>query len=101
MRLASSTGWRVVSRPKAITEKAGEAGCRDGRNPARSYHPGLEPGNTPVFAGTQVPVRTLFDYLEAGDPLDKFLEQYPGVAREQAVEVLEMSRQVLLPDDEL
>lgn len=58
-------------------------------------------GGTPVFAGTRVPVRTLFDYLEAGDPLGKFLEQYPGVAREQAVEVLEMSRQVLLPDDEL
>ena len=58
-------------------------------------------GGTPVFAGTRVPVRTLFDYLEAGDPLDRFLEQYPGVAREQAVGVLEMSRRVLLPDDEL
>lgn len=56
---------------------------------------------TPVFAGTRVPVRTLFDYLEGGDPLDSFLEQYSGVTREQAVRVLEIAREILLPDDTL
>ena len=38
---------------------------------------------TPCFAGTRVPVRSLLDYLEAGDSLDKFLEQFPTVSRHQ------------------
>jgi uncharacterized protein (DUF433 family) len=42
-------------------------------------------GGTPVFVGTRVPVRTLLDDLEAGDPLDEFLEDFPSVTREQAV----------------
>ncbi len=46
-----------------------------------------------VFAGTRVPVDTLFEYLEAGDTLDEFLRQFPTVAREQAVAVLETARQ--------
>ena len=46
----------------------------------------------PVFAGTRVPVKSLFDYLEAGDPLDEFLRQFPGVSREHAVAVLELAR---------
>ncbi len=44
---------------------------------------------TPCFAGTRVPARALLDYLEAGDTLDEFLEQYPTVSREQAVALLE------------
>ena len=40
---------------------------------------------TPVFVGTRVPVYNLFDYLEAGDPLEKFLASFPSVTREQAV----------------
>ncbi|HEX2252116.1 MAG TPA: DUF433 domain-containing protein [Thermoanaerobaculia bacterium] len=43
----------------------------------------------PVFRGTRVPVRTLFDYIEAGDPLGRFLDHFPSVRREQAVAVLE------------
>ncbi|MCU0869467.1 MAG: DUF433 domain-containing protein [Burkholderiales bacterium] len=43
---------------------------------------------TPVFAGTRVPVRTLFDYLEEGDSLDEFLSQFPAVTRAQAVGLL-------------
>lgn len=43
----------------------------------------------PVFRGTRVPVRTLFDYIEAGDPLERFLDHFPSVRREQAVAVLE------------
>lgn len=49
-------------------------------------------GGVPVFAGTRVPVRALIDYLEAGDSLDEFLEDFPSVTREQAVAVLERRR---------
>ena len=52
---------------------------------------------TPCFAGTRVPVRTLIDYLEAGDPLDDFLEDFPTVSREQAVALLEEASDVLIP----
>lgn len=43
----------------------------------------------PVFRGTRVLVQTLFDYIEAGDPLERFLEHFPTVSREQAVAALE------------
>jgi uncharacterized protein (DUF433 family) len=46
-------------------------------------------GGTPVFVGTRVPVRILLDYLEGGDPLEDFLDNYPSVSREQAVAFLE------------
>ena len=46
-------------------------------------------GGTPVFIGTRVPVRILLDYLEGGDPLEEFLDNYPSVSREQAVAFLE------------
>jgi uncharacterized protein (DUF433 family) len=52
-------------------------------------------GGTPVFAGTRVPVRALLDYLEGGDPLDEFLEDFPSVSREQAVAVLRLAGQML------
>jgi uncharacterized protein (DUF433 family) len=45
-------------------------------------------GGTPVFVGTRVPVKTLLDYLEAGDPLDEFLDHFPSVSREQAIAAL-------------
>jgi uncharacterized protein (DUF433 family) len=48
-----------------------------------------------VFAGTRVSVQTLIDYLEAGDSLDAFLEDFPSVSREHAVAVLELARQAL------
>lgn len=48
-----------------------------------------------VFAGTRVPVQALIDYLEAGDPLDAFLDDFPSVSREHAVAVLELARQAL------
>ena len=53
-------------------------------------------GGVPVFAGTRVPVRILFEHLEAGNSLDDFLEGFPGVTREQAVAVLAMARSELL-----
>lgn len=50
----------------------------------------------PVFAGTRVPVRTRFDYLEGGDTLEDFLSGFPRVSRDQAVAVLEEAKQLLL-----
>ncbi len=53
-------------------------------------------GGTPVFVGTRVPFQTLLDYLEAGDPLSEFLEDFPTVTREQAVAALEQAKEALL-----
>jgi uncharacterized protein (DUF433 family) len=55
-------------------------------------------GGVPVFVGTRVPVKNLFDYLEAGDTLDRFLEDFPSVTREQAVEALKLAREALVAD---
>jgi uncharacterized protein (DUF433 family) len=46
-------------------------------------------GGTPVFAGTRVPLETLFDYLKAGESVDDFLEGFPTVTREQVVALLD------------
>ena len=46
-------------------------------------------GGTPVFSGTRVPVQTLLDYIEGGDPLDEFLDDFPTVSREKAIAFLE------------
>jgi uncharacterized protein (DUF433 family) len=51
---------------------------------------------TPVFVGTRVPFYNLFDYLEAGDSLDKFLASFPSVSREQAIAALELAREAVL-----
>lgn len=53
-------------------------------------------GGAPVFAGTRVPVRSLIDYLEAGHPLDQFLDEFPSVTREHAIAVLEIAKQALI-----
>ena len=50
----------------------------------------------PVFRGTRVPFQALLDYLEGGDTLDEFLEQYPGVTREQAIAALEEAKALML-----
>jgi uncharacterized protein (DUF433 family) len=55
-------------------------------------------GGVPVFAGTRVPVQALFDYLRAGDPLDRFLEHFPDVTREHALAVLEKANTALIKD---
>ena len=51
---------------------------------------------TPVFKNTRVPIKNLMDYLEAGDGLDEFLEDFPSVSRIQAVQTLELAREMLL-----
>ena len=53
---------------------------------------------TPVFVGTRVPVKTLFDHLEAGDSLEVFLNDFPSVNRELAIAVLEEARVALTLD---
>lgn len=52
-------------------------------------------GGQPVFAGTRVPVESLFDHLEAGVSLDEFLEDFPTVTRQQAVDLLEAANKIL------
>ena len=52
-------------------------------------------GGTPVFAGTRVPVKNLFDYLETGDSIEDFLEDFEGVSRSQVVQILEMSQKLI------
>ena len=51
---------------------------------------------TPVFKNTRVPIKNLIDYLETGESLDDFLEDFPSVSREQAVHILVLAREVLL-----
>jgi uncharacterized protein (DUF433 family) len=55
-------------------------------------------GGTPVFAGTRVPVKNLFDYLEAGESIEVFLEDFPSVPREILVAALEQARLAVAPD---
>jgi uncharacterized protein (DUF433 family) len=55
-------------------------------------------GGTPVFAGTRVPVQTLFEYLEAGDSIDDFLVGFPAVKGEQVVGLLEIAKSRILAE---
>ncbi len=52
----------------------------------------------PVFSGTRVPIKNLFDYLEGGDTLEDFLEGFPPVTREQAIAVLKMAEESLVKE---
>ena len=56
-----------------------------------TQHPDIL-GGEPVFAGTRVPAKSLFDHLEAGDSIEEFLEGFPSVKREQVIAVLEDSK---------
>jgi len=55
-------------------------------------------GGMPVFTGTRVPIQTLFDYLEGGDDLNEFLDDYPTVLKETAIQVLEMAKKSLMTE---
>ena len=50
---------------------------------------------TPVFEGTRVPIQNLFDYIEGGDDLSEFLDDFPSVSKETAVALLEMAKKSL------
>ncbi len=51
---------------------------------------------TPVFKNTRVPIKNLIDYLEVGESLDEFLADFPSVSREQAIQALELAKEILL-----
>lgn len=51
---------------------------------------------TPVFKNTRVPIKNLIDYLESGETLDEFLDDFPSVNRDQAIKVLELAKEMLL-----
>ena len=53
-------------------------------------------GGVPVFRGTRVPVQSLFDYLEGGETLDQFLDQFPSVSKPQALTALVLARDSVL-----
>ena len=52
-------------------------------------------GGTPVFSGTRVPIKNLFDYLESGESIDYFLDDFESVQREQVIKLLEMSQRII------
>lgn len=52
-------------------------------------------GGTPVFWGTRVPIKNLFDYLETGESIETFLEDFDGVTKSQVVRLLEMSQRLI------
>ena len=52
-------------------------------------------GGTPVFYGTRVPIKNLFDYLETGDSIETFLEDFDSVKKDQVIKVLEMSQKLI------
>ena len=52
-------------------------------------------GGTTVFYGTRVPIKNLFDYLETGDSIEAFLDDFDGVKKEQVIMVLEMSQKLI------
>lgn len=60
-----------------------------------SSDPDVQGGAT-VFTGTRVPLKNLIDYLEAGDSIEQFLEDFPSVSREQAVAALELAKEALV-----
>jgi uncharacterized protein (DUF433 family) len=52
-------------------------------------------GGTPVFFGTRVPIKNLFDYLETGDSIEVFLSDFESVKKDQVIKVLEMSQKLI------
>lgn len=61
-------------------------------------HVSIDPeimSGTPVFKGSRVPIQNLFDYIEGGDDLAEFLDDFPSVSKEAAVAVLEMAKKSL------
>ena len=87
--------WLIHVLGATIAVILSEVSPMPSRKSVISVKPAVMSG-TPVFRGTRVPVQTLLDYLEAGDSLDDFLEDFPTVNREQARELLELAKEALL-----
>ncbi len=58
-------------------------------------------GGTPVFYGTRVPIKNLFDYIETGETIEEFLNDFEGVKKEQVIKLLEMSQQLIKTSTEI
>ena len=58
-------------------------------------------GGTPVFNGTRVPIKNLFDYLETGESIDTFLDDFEGVSKLQVIALLEMSQKLIQSSTEI
>ena len=58
-------------------------------------------GGTPVFNGTRVPVKNLFDYLETGETIETFLQDFETVSREQVLKVLEIAEKLIQTSSEI
>ena len=59
-------------------------------------------GGTPVFTGTRVPVKFFFEYIESGETLDEFLFNFPTVKKDQALQLLEIAKKLIIqqvPDE--
>jgi uncharacterized protein (DUF433 family) len=52
-------------------------------------------GGTPVFNGTRLPIKNLFDYLETGDSIETFLEDFEGVKRKQVIKFWKLSQKLI------
>ena len=93
LRLSNAGSWRVIS----MLYFPWRCPLRDNRNMQESVtcDPEVMHG-APVFRGTRVPVKTLFDYLESGESLDDFLQGFPTVSRALAIQVLEESKELRL-----
>ena len=58
-------------------------------------------GGTPVFSGTRVPIKNLFDYLEAGKTIDTFIEDFDTIKKEQILQLLELTNKLLLTSTQI
>ena len=65
-----------------------------------NIHPEIHSG-APVFYGTRVPIKNLFDYMETGESLSIFLEHFPSVKEDQAIDVLELAKKLLTSSSQL
>ncbi len=81
--------------PRAVSGATMWAWVRNMETPVIVRDPEIL-GGVPCFRGTRVPFQNLLDYLEAGDTLDEFLNQFPSVTREMAIEALETAKESLL-----
>lgn len=66
-------------------------------DPLITIHPGFVSG-APIFTGTRVPIQNLFDYIEGGETLEEFLDDFPNVTREHAIAVLELAKRTAIAD---
>ena len=102
LRLAANERFSLGSNKPASRGRGRKLVCvRCREPPMKSSQIVSDPetmGGTPVFVGTRVPVRILFEHLEAGDPLEVFLEDFPSVSRAAAIQVLQDAKAALVED---